>query len=54
MPNKKVLITHTQRKGFLEKSFEHCLRNKLRSIYLADPTYTEVLKSRNFLSLVDF
>ena len=55
MPNKKVLITHTQRKGFLGKSLEHCLRNKLRSMYRADPTFMDGgFKSQKFPSLVNF
>ena len=39
MPNKKVLITHTLRKGFLGKGLEHYLRNMLRSVYPADLTF---------------
>ena len=30
MPIKRILITHTLRKGCLEKDFEHYLRNRLR------------------------
>ena len=37
MPIKKVLITHTLRKGFFEKGLEHYLRNRLRSVSLAVP-----------------
>ena len=51
MPNKKVLITHTQRKGFLE----HYLRNMMRSMYPADPTFMhESFKSQKFISFVNF
>ena len=37
MPIKKVLITHTLRKGFLEKGLEQYLRNMRRSVSLAAP-----------------
>jgi len=37
MPIKRVLITHTSRKGFLGKGLEHYLRNGLRSVSLAVP-----------------
>ena len=44
-----------KRKGVLRKSLEHCLRNRLRSVYLADPTFMyESSKSQKFLSLVNF
>ena len=39
MPNKKVQITHTKRKDFLGKSLEHYLKNRLRSVYPADPIF---------------
>ena len=32
MPIKRVLTTHTSRKGFLEKGLEHYLRNRLRTM----------------------
>ena len=37
MPIKRVLITHTLRKGFLGKDLEHYLRNRLRTMFLAVP-----------------
>ena len=55
MPNKKVLIAHLQRKGFLGKNLEHCLRNKMRSMYPADPIFMHgSSKSQKFISLENF
>ena len=37
MPIKRVLTTHTSRKGFLGKGLQHYLKNRLRSVSLAIP-----------------
>ena len=37
MPIKRVLTTHTLRKGFLGKCLEHYLRNRLRTMFQVDP-----------------
>ena len=55
MPIKRVLITHTSRKGFLEESLEHYLRNRLRTVSLAVPKidHGKIRSHKIFQNVVD-
>jgi len=55
MPNKRILITHTLRKGFLGKGLEHYSRNRLRSMFLAVPKLISAISGLiKFLTMLDY
>ena len=55
MPIKRVLTTHTSRKGFLGKGLEHYLRNRLRLVSLTVPkiNHSKISSHIIFQNIVD-